>query len=53
MLQTVRQRNPGIHAYLVVNQTDPRNAMARGMEATLQELAVPALRGKLARRSKA
>lgn len=51
MFQAVRQRNPGIRAYLVVNQTDPRNAMARGMETALQELAVPALRGKLARRA--
>lgn len=51
MFQTVRLRNPGIRAYLVVNQADPRNAMARGMETALQELAVPALRSKLARRA--
>ncbi|RJQ49406.1 MAG: cobyrinic acid a,c-diamide synthase [Gammaproteobacteria bacterium] len=51
MFQTVRQRNPSIRAYLVVNQADPRNAMARGMEAALQELAVPALHNKMARRA--
>lgn len=51
MFQTIRQHNPGIRARLIVNQTDPRNAMARGIEAALQELAVPALRGRLARRA--
>ena len=51
MFQAVRRHNPDIRAYLVVNQTDARNAMARGMETALQELAVPALRSKLARRA--
>lgn len=51
MFQAVRQRNPAIRAFLVVNQTDPRNAMARGIETALQELAVPALRNTLMRRA--
>lgn len=51
MFQAVRQHNPRIRARLVVNQTDARNAMARGMETALQELAVPALNGRLARRA--
>lgn len=51
MLQTVRQHNPAIRACLIVNQADPRNAMARGMATALQELAVPALRNTLARRA--
>ena len=47
----IQRRNPQIRAYLVVNQTDARNAMARGLEQALQELAVPALKSRLARRA--
>lgn len=39
-----RCRNPGMRAYLVLNQIEARSAMSRGLTAALAEFAVPALR---------
>ena len=51
MVKTARMRNPGLRAFLVLNQIEARNAMARGMEEVFREFSVPALRSGLARRA--
>ena len=51
MVQVARSGNPGLRAFLVLNQMEARNAMARGMEEVFREFTVPALRSGLARRA--
>ncbi|MDA8364510.1 MAG: AAA family ATPase [Gammaproteobacteria bacterium] len=51
MVKAARSGNPGLRAFLVLNQIEKRNAMARGMEEVFREFAVPALRSGLARRA--
>lgn len=51
MVEAARSRNPGLRAFLVLNQIEARNAMARGMEEVFREFTVPALRSGLARRA--
>jgi len=51
MVQTARAGNPGLRAFLVLNQMEARNAMARGMAEVFREFTVPALRNSLARRA--
>ena len=51
MVQAARSGNPGLRAFLVLNQMEARNAMARGMEEVFREFTVPALRSGLARRA--
>jgi chromosome partitioning protein len=51
MVNAVRSSNPGLRAFLVLNQIEARNAMARGMEEVFREFTVPALRSGLARRA--
>ena len=51
MVQAARSTNPGLRAFLVLNQMEARNAMARGMEEVFREFTVPALRSGLARRA--
>lgn len=46
-----RQYNPGLRAYIVVNQIDARNAMSRAIGAALAELSVPVMRTGLGRRA--
>lgn len=46
-----KSRNPGLKAYLVLNQIDPRNALSRSMHEALAEFEVPALASGLARRA--
>ncbi len=51
MVQVARADNPGLRAFLVLNQIEARNAMARGMAEVFREFTVPALRNGLARRA--
>ncbi|MHB8407222.1 MAG: ParA family partition ATPase [Acidiferrobacterales bacterium] len=51
MVKAARSGNPGLRAFLVLNQMEARNAMARGMEEVFREFTVPALRSGLARRA--
>lgn len=51
MVQAARAGNRKLRAFLVMNQIEPRNAMARGMEQVFREFTVPALRSGLARRA--
>lgn len=51
MVQAARAGNPGLKAWLVLNQIEARNAMARGMEEVFREFSVPALRSGLGRRA--
>lgn len=51
MVNVARSDNPGLRAFLVLNQIEARNAMARGMEEVFREFTVPALRSGLARRA--
>ena len=51
MVEAARLRNPGLQAYLVLNQIEARNAMSRAMGVALQELTVPVLRTGLTRRA--
>ncbi len=51
MVTAARAGNPGLRAFLVLNQIEARNAMARGMEEVFREFTVPALRSGLARRA--
>ena len=51
MVKEARAVNPGLRAFLVLNQMESRNAMARGMEEVFREFTVPALRSRLARRA--
>ncbi|MHB8744144.1 MAG: ParA family partition ATPase [Sulfuricaulis sp.] len=46
-----RLRNPGLKVFMVINQLEPRNAMSRAMETTLQEYSVPSLLHGLSRRA--
>lgn len=43
--------NPGMRAYMVLNQIDGRNALSRSMHQALAEFEVPALTNGLARRA--
>ena len=51
MVNEARAVNPGLRAFLVLNQMESRNAMARSMEEVFREFTVPALRSRLARRA--
>ena len=51
MVKEARVINPGLRAFLVLNQMESRNAMARSMEEVFREFTVPALRSRLARRA--
>ena len=51
MVRVARSDNPRLSAFLVLNQMEARNAMARGMEVAFREFSVPALRSSLARRA--
>ncbi|MDA8362824.1 MAG: AAA family ATPase [Gammaproteobacteria bacterium] len=51
MVKEARAINPGLRAFLVLNQMESRNAMARSMEEVFREFTVPALRSRLARRA--
>lgn len=51
MVKAARAGNPGLRAFLVLNQIEARNAMARGMEEVFREFTVPALSSGLARRA--
>lgn len=46
-----RLRNPGLRAYVVLNQLDNRNALSRSMHEALSELEFPTLKAGLARRA--
>ncbi len=50
-VKAARSDNPGLHAFLVLNQIEARNAMARGMAEVFREFTVPALRSGLSRRA--
>ena len=51
MVVRARSVNPAIHACLVINQIEARNAMSRAIGAVLQEFVVPALASGLSRRA--
>ncbi len=46
-----RAKNPGLRAYVVLNQLDSRNALSRSMHDALSELEFPTLKAGLARRA--
>ncbi len=46
-----RSKNPGLRAYVVLNQLDSRNALSRSMHEALSELEFPTLKAGLARRA--
>lgn len=51
MINRARERNPGVRAFVVMNQMESRNAMSRHLEAALAEMSIPALRSALSRRA--
>ncbi len=51
LIKRVKQVNPTISAFVVLNQIEPRSAMSRGMDDALQELNIPVLRHRLRRRA--
>ncbi len=51
MVKAASSHNPGLRAFLVLNQIESRNAMARGMEEVFREFTVRALRNGLVRRA--
>lgn len=51
MVKVARAENSELQAFLVLNQIEARNAMARGMEDVFREFTVPALRAGLTRRA--
>ena len=51
LIKRVKQVNPTISAFVVLNQIEPRSAMSRGMDEALQELNIPVLRHRLRRRA--
>ena len=51
LIKQVKQVNPIISAFVVLNQIEPRSAMSRGMDDALQELNIPVLRHRLRRRA--
>lgn len=50
-LQQASARNPGLRAYMVLNQLDSRNSLSRSMHEALADFEVPALTNGLARRA--
>jgi chromosome partitioning protein len=50
-VQDARRGNPGLRAYMVLNQLETRNALSRSMHQALAEFEVPVLASGLARRA--
>lgn len=50
-IEKARGSNPGLRAYLILNQIDQRNALSRSMHQVLSEFEVPSLVSGLARRA--
>ena len=50
-VKDARSGNPGLRAYMVLNQLDSRNALSRSMHQALAEFEVPALASGLGRRA--
>ena len=46
-----RRRNPGLRAWLLLNQLEPGSALSRAMSAALERLALPTLRATVRRRA--
>lgn len=51
MIESARQDNPKLKAALVLNQTEPRSAMTRAMQTTIERLGVPVLATSVRRRA--
>ncbi|OOG24944.1 cobyrinic acid a,c-diamide synthase [Thioalkalivibrio denitrificans] len=50
-LEDARDENPGLRAFIVVNQLEVRNALSRAMRHALTEIDIPALDSSLRRRA--
>ncbi|OZB37575.1 MAG: hypothetical protein B7X44_01165 [Halothiobacillus sp. 15-55-196] len=51
MIERARKTNPKLKAALVLNQTEPRSAMSRAMQTTIERLGVPVLTTSVRRRA--
>lgn len=51
MIESARKTNPKLKAALVLNQTEPRSAMTRAMQTTIERLGVPVLTTSVRRRA--
>lgn len=50
-VQRARKRNPGLRAWLVLNQVEPASALSRAISSALERLEVPTLRAVVRRRA--
>ncbi|SFD34227.1 chromosome partitioning protein [Thiohalospira halophila DSM 15071] len=48
---SIQQQRPGLEAYFVVNQLEPRSALSRAMQSALAEFDIPALESNIRRRA--
>ncbi|MCX7898367.1 MAG: AAA family ATPase [Rhodocyclaceae bacterium] len=50
-IEAAREENPGLAAYLVLNQLEPKNALSSAMRDALAEFELPALQATMRRRA--